>query len=250
MTKRDEDEAEQGEAEGAEEAAEPSAQKPEARDEGDEDEDDEPASRKPEPQQRATTSATIPAARRAKRAAPARSAASSSVPVARVALFLVVALAAGGAGGWFGHEAQAKARIQAESAAAPAGSGAAPGPCGAWQKRICDSGGATSAACSQAKGAVELLTASGCEAALGAMPATLAKLKAARAPCDTLVSKLCKDLPPGSPACTLVQDKTPSFPGERCTEMLQHYDEVLGSLRELDQQGGPPMGGPGAPGHP
>jgi hypothetical protein len=101
--------------------------------------------------------------------------------------------------------------------------------------------------CSQAKGAAELLTTSACEAALNMMPATIAKVKAARAPCDSLVSKLCKDLPPGSQACTLVKDKTPSFPSQRCDEMLKHYDEVLGSLREMDQQGGPQMGGPGGP---
>jgi hypothetical protein len=77
------------------------------------------------------------------------------------------------------------------------------------------------------------------------MPATLAKVKAARASCDSLVSKLCKDLPPGSAACDLVKEKTPSFPAARCGEMLQHYDEVLGSLRQIDQQGGPGMGAPG-----
>jgi hypothetical protein len=170
------------------------------------------------------------------------------VPRGRAILFVAAALAAGGAGGWFGHDNQVKARVKAESAAAPAGSGVPAGACGAWQQKICDSGGKTSAVCSQAKGAAELLTTSACEAALTMMPATLTKLKAARASCDSLVSKLCKDLPPGSSACTLVKDKTPSFPSQRCDEMLKHYDEVLGSLREIDMQGGPGGPGHGGPG--
>ena len=88
------------------------------------------------------------------------------------------------------------------------------------------------------------------------MPATIAKVKAARASCEDLVSKLCGDLPKGSQACDLVKDKTPSIPAGQCKEMLEHYDEVIGQLRTMDQQGmgmgGPPGGPPGAmpPGHP
>lgn len=171
-----------------------------------------------------------------------------TVPMSRLVLFVVVALAAGGAGGWFGHDAQVKAKVRADSAAAPAGSGAAAGPCGAWQKQVCDSGGENSAVCSQAKGALELLTPSTCESALATMPATITKLKAARKSCDSLVSKLCKDLPPNSQACEMVKEKTPAFPSQRCDEMLKHYDEVLGSLKELEEQGGMQMGGPGGPG--
>src|SRR5690242_580376 len=47
----------------------------------------------------------------------------------RVMLALVATLAVGGAAGWFGHEAQAKARLRAESAPAAAGSASANGPC-------------------------------------------------------------------------------------------------------------------------
>jgi hypothetical protein len=184
-------------------------------------------------------------ARRGTQARPAAAAAGQPVPMSRVVLFVVAALAAGGAGGWFGHDAQAKAKVRADSAAAPAGSGAAAGPCGAWQKQVCDSGGENSALCAQAKGALELLTPSTCESALATMPATIAKLKAARKSCDSLVSKLCKDLPPNSQACEMVKEKTPAFPSQRCDEMLKHYDEVLGSLKELEAQGGMQMGGPG-----
>jgi hypothetical protein len=102
----------------------------------------------------------------------------------------------------------------------------------------------------QAKGAIELMTPSTCDVALSNVPATLTKLKAARASCDKLVTKLCADLPPGSQMCAMVKDKTPSFPAQRCDEMLGHYDEVIGQLKQMEQQQGGMMGGPGGPGGP
>ena len=157
----------------------------------------------------------------------------------------VVALAAGVAAGWFGQIAKTKAAIKAEVAAAPAGSGAPTGPCGAWESKICKSAGEQSAACQQAKGALDLLLPSTCETAIGTMPETLAKLKAARASCDKLVTKLCADLPSGSKTCEMVKERTPSFPHEKCDQMLGQYDKVIGELKQMDAQGvgGPQMGG-------
>jgi hypothetical protein len=178
-----------------------------------------------------------------------RAAASKPTPKApgsNVGVFVLLALLAGGAAGYFGHMQQAKAAL-AKDSAAPAGSGAAAGPCGAWEKKICGSSGEQSAACMQAKGATELLTPSTCEQALTTMPATLSKLKAARASCDKLVSKLCTDLPPGAQTCAMVKEKTPSFPAQRCDEMLKHYDEVIGQLKQMEEQQGGMMGGPGGP---
>lgn len=175
---------------------------------------------------------------------------SASVPSSTVGLLVVLAFAVGGAGGWFGHIQQAKAALKADSAA-PAGSGAVAGPCGVWQDKLCTgAGGDKSSACMQAKAAVELLTPSTCEAALVSLPATLTKIKAARASCDKLVGKLCADLPPGSQTCTMVKERTPSFPPQRCDEMMKHYDEVIDELRRMAQQGGMQMspGGPGGPG--
>jgi len=156
----------------------------------------------------------------------------------------VIALAVGGAIGWFGQIQKAKAAVRAEVAAAPAGSGAPSGPCGAWQSKICASAGLQSAPCQQAKGATDLLLPSTCEAALATMPETLAKMKAARASCDKLVTKICADLTPGSKTCDMVKERTPSFPHERCDEMLLSYDKVIGELKQMDQQGGMQMGGP------
>ncbi len=212
-------------------------------DDDDEDEDSEPAKRQPSRRPLAAKAQAGRGGKPAPKAAPRATSAGPSVAKSRALMFAIFALAAGGAAGWFGHDAQAKAKVRAESVA-PAGSGVPAGACGAWQEKICGSSGDKSAVCAQAKGAVELLTTSGCEAAMAAMPATLAKLKAARASCETLVSKLCKDLPQGSQACDMVKERTPSFPTQRCEEMLKRYDEVIGSLREMDQRGGMPMGGP------
>jgi hypothetical protein len=159
----------------------------------------------------------------------------------------LAAAAVGAAGGWFGHEAQAKNKLRADSAPAASGSAGPAGPCGAWQQKICAASGDTSAACTEAKSATDLLTPSTCEAAILAVPATLAKVKAERASCDSLVTKLCADLPPGSKTCAMVRERTPSFPRERCDGMLGHYDEVIGELKQMEQQGGPQMGGPHGP---
>lgn len=193
-----------------------------------------------------------PAADRPKKKRP-RPAAERVAPKAAstTSLFgVLIALAAAGigaAGGWFGHDTQTKAKLRADSAPA-AGSAAASGPCGVWQQKICG-GNDASAACAEAKAATQLLTPSTCEVALAAVPATLAKIKAARVPCDTLVGKLCADLKPGSQTCAMVRERTPSFPADRCTEMLAHYDDVIQSLKQMDQEAGSPMNAQGL-GHP
>lgn len=203
-----------------------------------------------EPEEKPRTESASKAARSVKSTPkPARtsgtpiSATKAGPSASSLALVGVAALAVGAAGGWFGHQARANAAIRAESTPAAAGSGKAAGPCGAWEQKICASGGDQSAACQQAKVATSLLTPSTCEAALAAIPATLAKIKTARASCDTLTEKLCKDLPPGSATCQMVKERTVRFPGERCGEMLKNYEQVLAEVKSIDQQGGLPMGG-------
>jgi hypothetical protein len=202
--------------------------------------DDEEESSPPPPKAKPKASAKASSA--ARKSAPA-AAKPAMVPSSRALAIGIIALAVGGAGGWFGQIQKTKAASRAEGAAAPAGSGVPAGPCGAWQTKICSSAGEQSASCMQAKGATDLLLSSTCEAALSTMPATLAKLKAARASCDKLVSKLCQDLPPGSKTCDMVKERTPSFPRERCDQMLQSYDKVIAELKQMDQQNGMQMGG-------
>ena len=164
------------------------------------------------------------------------------VPSSRALAIGIVALVVGVAVGWFGQIQKSKAAVRAEVTAAPAGSAVPSGPCGTWQWKICASSGEQSVSCQQAKGAAELLLPSTCESALGTLPETLAKVKAARASCEKLVTKICADLSPGSKTCDMVKERTPSFPRERCDQMLQSYDKVIGELKQMDQQGGTPMG--------
>jgi hypothetical protein len=200
-----------------------------------------PAKTQPSNRKRAQSAAS-------RKPAAAASAPAASMPASRAGLFVVLALAAGGAAGWFGHIQQARAaHVKADSVATTVSSSGVPsGPCGTWQEKICESGGKASASCQQAKGAAELMMPSTCQAGLEAMPATLARLKAARASCDSLVSKLCADLAPGSSTCEMVKERTPSFPAKRCDEMLKNYDKVIEELRSIEQQGGM-QGGPGMP---
>jgi len=156
----------------------------------------------------------------------------------------VAALVVGGAAGWFGHIQKGKAELRAAVAAAPAGSGAPTGPCGAWQSNLCKATGEQSAACQQAKAATGVLSTAACESALSTLPATLAKIKAERVTCDKLVEKLCAELPPGSKTCAMVKERTPSFPAERCEQMTKNYDKVVAELKQMDQQQGA-MGAPG-----
>jgi len=204
--------------------------------------DDEEEESSPPPPKAKAKAKTAKAGSAAGKSAPAASK-PAMVPSSRVLGIGIIALAIGGVGGWFGQIQKTKATLHAEGAAAPAGSGVPAGPCGAWQTKICASAGEQSSACQQAKGALDLLLPSTCEVALGTLPATLSKLKAARASCDKLVTKLCADLPPGSKTCDMVKERTPSFPRERCDQMLQSYDKVIGELKQMDQQGGMPMGG-------
>jgi hypothetical protein len=169
-------------------------------------------------------------ARQRAKAAPAKSGAS------RLALVAVLALASGLAMGWFGHEARAKALLR--EPLAPAAEDAN-GACKQWEGKICAGTGDESAICQQAKGAAELLTSRVCENALAAVPATLAKAKAARASCDTLIKQACDDLPQGSSTCKMVQERTGSFPVERCKTLLENYEQVRQELQAIEAQGGP-----------
>jgi hypothetical protein len=172
------------------------------------------------------------------------------VPSSRALAIGIIALVVGGGAGWFGQIQKTKSAMRAADAVAPAGSGAPSGPCASWQSKICASAGAQSSSCQQAKGAAELLMPSTCNVAIGSVSETLARVKAARASCDTLVSKICAELMPGSKTCAMVKERTPSFPRERCDQMLANYDKVITELKQMDQQGAPGMGGPGmgAPG--
>lgn len=151
-------------------------------------------------------------------------------------LFAVLALALGGAGGWFLRDAKAAETVEAGpdavSPASPAGSSSV---CGGWATKVCEGVGAESEPCQQAQAAAALLPDAACDQALKDVPGTLAKAKNARSACDELVKKLCADLGPETETCKMVTEQTPQFPVSRCTGILAQYDDVLGELKQQEK---------------
>lgn len=127
------------------------------------------------------------------------------------------------------------------------------GPCAQWEQQVCAGvGGEKAYACNQVKAAAGLLSDQACQAQLRDVAGTLAKVEAGRADCRTLMDKLCTDLGAETAGCGIVKERTPSFPGERCGEMLGKYDKVLGELQQLSARSATSPGGgrpPGMPAH-
>lgn len=165
-------------------------------------------------------------------------------PMMRGAILVVLGLAVGGGGGWFLRDAKAKGRAPFKAAAASSGIAT---ECKAWQTKICDEAGDTSAGCAQAQSAAELLSNAACTAALEDVPGTLTRIQQARQTCVDLADKLCADLGKDSSTCDLVKKKTGTIPPEGCKSMMGNYEAVLAQLRMLEQQGGMMPGGQGGP---
>jgi hypothetical protein len=160
----------------------------------------------------------------------------------------VLCLAAGFGIGWFGHDFQSKKAVKEADAAVEGKGDAARGPCKDWEEALCGGLGATAYACSQAKAASALLSGSACEQAQQGVLAKIEEIKAERAQCTELSDKLCGELGADGQACELVKTQTPSFPPERCEQMMQNYDQVLAQLKMMQERGAIP--GQGPPGHP
>lgn len=160
----------------------------------------------------------------------------------------VLCLAAGFGIGWFGHDFQ-MSKAEKEADAAVEGKGeAARGPCKDWEDAICGALGPTAYACSQAKSASTLLSGSACAQAQEGVTAKVDEIQAERAQCTELSTKLCSELGADGEACNLVKTQTPSFPPERCEQMMQNYDQVLAQLKMMQERGAMP--GQRPPGHP
>jgi protein-disulfide isomerase len=152
------------------------------------------------------------------------------------ALVAAVALALGAGGGWLARGASLRAGA---SSPAPAAATADPGACEAWSSDVCKRAGASSEGCTKAKAAAALLPGSACAAARADVEGTVAKLAATRASCDELIAKLCADLGDKSKTCAMVREKVPTFPAERCKEMLGEYDGVLAELKDAEESEAP-----------
>ncbi len=235
--------AEKEEIAAAAEGGEPSAEESDTSSEGAEEEDDEDSDDGGEEgdEDEDEAEAVAPAQHRSRSTAATSKDAVKTTAGGGIFLAAVVALGIGVAGGWYAREA--RVNQEAEKATAAGGADA----CQTWEGKICEGTAPQAPACMQAKAASKLLTAPACSAALADVPGSLAKIKAERADCDNLVGKLCKDLGPETKTCKMVTDKTQMFPAERCTAMLGQYDQVLSSLKKMEEGGGPGMSphGPG-----
>jgi hypothetical protein len=166
-------------------------------------------------------------------------------------LLAIAGLALGAASGWFGHGIKVQKSYDSADAAVQGTGDAARGPCKDWEKQICEQLGEKSHGCTQAKTIGSVLPGSSCEVALKQVASTVEKIKAARSSCETIMTKLCSEIGDGSKACELVKTQTPTFPPEKCDQMMESYPQILAQLQQMEKRGNVPgAGGPGGPGGP
>ena len=176
-----------------------------------------------------------------KKATPAEPAptpvASTSNPNAKL---VIAALLFGSALGWFTRGANLKREPdEAAKPVASAASSSGASVCDDWAGEVCRRLGDTTEGCSQAKEAAGVMPNAACAVAKNDIKGTVAKLKSVRSACDSLVEKICADVGDKTETCTMVREKTPSFPAERCKGMLEHYDEVIAELKSVEQEKAP-----------
>lgn len=124
------------------------------------------------------------------------------------------------------------------TAAAPGADGPAEG-CKAYGDRLCVELGDGSETCNAARTITDLLPAAACAAGMAEIDFTVAKIKQLRQVCTTLVERLCADLGEATETCAMVRRETPSFPPERCSELLQNFDAVIADLRRMEARNQP-----------
>lgn len=150
---------------------------------------------------------------------------------------LSLGLAAGLGMGWLGHELQLnEARKKADAAAKGRGDEAT-GPCRDWADSICKRMGELAYECTHARAATRLLSGSACAQAQKSVLTKVETLKAERAQCGELTSKLCADLGPEGKGCELVKAKEPTFSLEDCQDMTSKYQGVLAQVMERQETG-------------
>jgi protein-disulfide isomerase len=158
---------------------------------------------------------------------------------------VLVAAAVGAGIGWIARDSNAQDGDMVSVApdgtapAASAGAAVAAAACVTWAERICQDAGAKSEGCKVARDASQFLTGAVCKAAMAEVAQTLEKAKQLRSDCDALVAKLCKDIGEQTETCTMVKERTPSFPRAQCRQMLSNYDRVLGELQQMEKANAP-----------
>ncbi len=108
------------------------------------------------------------------------------------------------------------------------------GPCAPFLKAVCDTSGEHSQSCTSSIAVAELLSKAGCEALAHEASGVKAKLAEKRKACDKLVKDLCAGVGNETETCAMVKTQTKNFPPERCTQMLEHFPEVMDSLKKME----------------
>jgi protein-disulfide isomerase len=112
--------------------------------------------------------------------------------------------------------------------------------CADFNARVCkEAGGDESATCTSIKGATELLAPEACAAALTNIDFTVKKLGEQKKKCEELTTKLCEGIGKETQSCQMVQTQTKNFTPERCSMMMQHFDEVLADLKQQEERNKP-----------
>jgi protein-disulfide isomerase len=111
--------------------------------------------------------------------------------------------------------------------------------CSDYSTRICKEAGETSPTCEQVKAVTDMMPPEACAAALAKVDIAVKKIGEKRKQCETLTTKLCKDLGAETEGCKMVTRETKNFPPERCDMMMQHYAEVLADLKRQEEKNKP-----------
>lgn len=133
---------------------------------------------------------------------------------------------------------QAQKGDKDKPAAAAGGSTAT--ACKDYKERVCkEAGGDESASCTTIKSATELLAPEACQAALANIDFTVKALGEQKKKCEELTTKLCDGVGAETQTCEMVKTQTKNFTPERCTMMMQHFDEVLADLKKQEERNKP-----------
>lgn len=134
---------------------------------------------------------------------------------------------------------QTPAAATAASAGSPSSDPTLRGPCDQFVDEVCGRVGKQSNGCRTVTASAELLSPAACEAAKMDVSYTVQRLGAQRKLCDVLAAKLCAEIGERTETCQMIAVQTRQFPAERCSMMMEHFPEVLESVKAIEAQNAP-----------
>ena len=122
--------------------------------------------------------------------------------------------------------------VAAGTATAQDAEAADAGACAKYALKLCEK--AAPSTCQSLKMALELLPDSACEAGMGDLDHSFAKLEEMKKQCTELGDKLCADLGEETKTCAMVKSKLPQMAPEQCKQMMGQYAAVLADLKKQE----------------